>query len=53
MQLDNLQGQHQFHIRQRLRMMVNQYEVRAVSPTAPRVSCWRSRSRSGSPSRSR
>ncbi|KAB1925138.1 hypothetical protein AB0J94_06940 [Micromonospora noduli] len=32
MQLDNLQGQHQFHIRQRLRMMVNQYEVRAVSP---------------------
>lgn len=32
MQLDNVQGQHQFHIRQRLRMMVNQYEVRAVAP---------------------
>ncbi|MBM0275604.1 LURP-one-related/scramblase family protein [Micromonospora tarensis] len=32
MQLDNLQSQHQFHIRQRLRMMVNQYEVRAVAP---------------------
>ncbi|KAB1933853.1 hypothetical protein F8271_23910 [Micromonospora sp. ALFpr18c] len=32
MQLDNLQSQHQFHVRQRLRLMVNQYEVRAVSP---------------------
>ncbi|MGK5441787.1 hypothetical protein ACSNN7_08175 [Micromonospora sp. URMC 105] len=32
MQLDNLQTQHQFHVRQRIRMMVNQYEVRAVAP---------------------
>ncbi|MEU7926632.1 hypothetical protein [Micromonospora sp. NPDC049801] len=32
MQLDNLQTLQQFHIRQRLRMMVNQYEVRAVAP---------------------
>ncbi|MEH0971966.1 hypothetical protein V6U77_12620 [Micromonospora sp. CPCC 205546] len=32
MQLDNLQAQQQFHIRQRLRMMVNQYEVHAVAP---------------------
>ncbi|MDG4807367.1 hypothetical protein O7634_11465 [Micromonospora sp. WMMD1120] len=32
MQLDNVQGQHQFYVRQRLRMMVNQYEVRAVAP---------------------
>ena len=32
MQLDSLQTQHQFFIRQRIRMMVNQYEVRAVAP---------------------
>ncbi|WP_200215590.1 hypothetical protein [Micromonospora coerulea] len=32
MQLDTLQTQHQFFIRQRIRMMVNQYEVRAVAP---------------------
>lgn len=32
MQLDNLQTQRQFHVRQRIRMMVNQYEVRAVAP---------------------
>jgi uncharacterized protein YxjI len=32
MQPDTLQAQHQFHIRQRLRMMVNQYEVHAVAP---------------------
>ncbi|MEU5939498.1 hypothetical protein ABZ807_09930 [Micromonospora sp. NPDC047548] len=32
MQLDSLQTQHQFHVRQRIRMMVNQYEVRAVAP---------------------
>ncbi|KWV34674.1 LURP-one-related/scramblase family protein [Micromonospora rifamycinica] len=31
MQLDGLQAQHQFHVRQRIRMMVNQYEVRAVA----------------------
>ncbi|MBM7077887.1 MULTISPECIES: hypothetical protein [Micromonospora] len=31
MQLDSLQAQHQFHVRQRIRMMVNQYEVRAVA----------------------
>ncbi|MEU9510464.1 hypothetical protein AB0D32_29765 [Micromonospora sp. NPDC048170] len=29
---DNLQAQQQFHIRQRIRMMVNQYEVHAVAP---------------------
>ncbi|TDB74804.1 hypothetical protein [Micromonospora sp. KC723] len=32
MQFDSLQTQHQFHIRQRIRMMVNQYEVHAVTP---------------------
>ncbi|MEU2612948.1 hypothetical protein ABZ570_15420 [Micromonospora sp. NPDC007271] len=32
MQLDSLQTQHQFLIRQRIRMMVNQYEVHAVAP---------------------
>jgi uncharacterized protein YxjI len=32
MQLDGLQTQHQFFVRQRIRMMVNQYEVRAVAP---------------------
>lgn len=32
MQLDSLQSQRQFFIRQRIRMMVNQYEVRAVAP---------------------
>ncbi|MDG4795358.1 hypothetical protein [Micromonospora sp. WMMD1082] len=32
MQLDSLQTQHQFHIRQRLRFMVNQYEVHSVAP---------------------
>ncbi|WP_341718602.1 hypothetical protein QQG74_02135 [Micromonospora sp. FIMYZ51] len=31
MQLDNLQAQHQFHIRQRIRFMVNQYEVHSVA----------------------
>ncbi|MEE3919340.1 hypothetical protein V2I01_16365 [Micromonospora sp. BRA006-A] len=29
---DNLQAQHRFIIRQRLRMMVNQYEVHSVAP---------------------
>lgn len=32
MQLDVLQAQRQFHIRQRIRFMVNQYEVHAVAP---------------------
>ncbi|MFI5486901.1 LURP-one-related/scramblase family protein [Micromonospora echinaurantiaca] len=32
MQPDTLQAQQQFHIRQRVRMMVNQYEVHAVAP---------------------
>ncbi|MEV0152983.1 hypothetical protein AB0H57_04475 [Micromonospora sp. NPDC050686] len=32
MQLDALQQQHQFHVRQRIRMMVNQYEVHSVAP---------------------
>ncbi|RKR89085.1 uncharacterized protein YxjI [Micromonospora pisi] len=32
MTIDQLQGQRQFYVRQRLRMMVNQYEVRAVAP---------------------
>ncbi|SCE81404.1 hypothetical protein [Micromonospora mirobrigensis] len=32
MQLDALQQQRQFHIRQRIRMMVNQYEVHSVAP---------------------
>ncbi|TCB92783.1 hypothetical protein E0H26_23300 [Micromonospora zingiberis] len=32
MQLDSLQSQHQFHIRQRVRFMVNQYEVHSVAP---------------------
>ncbi len=32
MQLDSLQAQHQFHVRQRIRMMVNQYEVHSVAP---------------------
>ncbi|GGM21714.1 hypothetical protein [Micromonospora yangpuensis] len=32
MQPDVLQGQQQFHIRQRIRLMVNQYEVHAVGP---------------------
>ncbi|MEU6020981.1 hypothetical protein [Micromonospora sp. NPDC047134] len=32
MQLDSLQAQHQFHVRQRLRLMVNQYEVHSVAP---------------------
>jgi uncharacterized protein YxjI len=32
MQPDSLQAQHQFSVRQRIRMMVNQYEVRAVAP---------------------
>ncbi|MEV6694520.1 hypothetical protein AB0M35_23910 [Micromonospora sp. NPDC051196] len=32
MQLDSLQSQHQFHIRQRIRLMVNQYEVHSVAP---------------------
>ncbi len=32
MQLDSLQTQYQFLIRQRIRMMVNQYEVHAVTP---------------------
>ncbi|MEU4642641.1 hypothetical protein [Micromonospora sp. NPDC023814] len=32
MQPDTLQSQQQFHIRQRIRMMVNQYEVHAVAP---------------------
>ncbi|WP_434742563.1 hypothetical protein [Micromonospora sp. SH-82] len=32
MQPDFLQSQHQFHIRQRIRMMVNQYEVHSVGP---------------------
>ncbi|MGN9774682.1 hypothetical protein ACTMS0_02695 [Micromonospora sp. H33] len=32
MQPDNLQAQQQFHIRQRIRLMVNQYEVHAVAP---------------------
>ncbi|MER7330625.1 MULTISPECIES: hypothetical protein [unclassified Micromonospora] len=32
MQPDALQAQQQFHIRQRIRMMVNQYEVHAVAP---------------------
>ncbi|MEV4628021.1 hypothetical protein AB0J90_17230 [Micromonospora sp. NPDC049523] len=32
MSVDSIQGQQQFYVRQRLRMMVNQYEVRAVAP---------------------
>ncbi|MEV2236619.1 hypothetical protein [Micromonospora sp. NPDC049891] len=32
MQLDSLQAQRQFHIRQRVRFMVNQYEVHSVAP---------------------
>ncbi|MEU8021999.1 hypothetical protein AB0B88_07230 [Micromonospora haikouensis] len=32
MQLDTLQHQQQFHVRQRIRMMVNQYEVHSVAP---------------------
>ncbi|AEB42388.1 MULTISPECIES: hypothetical protein [Micromonospora] len=32
MQLDSLQSQHQFHVRQRIRLMVNQYEVHSVAP---------------------
>ncbi|MEW2384494.1 hypothetical protein AB0873_20720 [Micromonospora sp. NPDC047707] len=32
MQPDNVQAQQQFHIRQRIRLMVNQYEVHAVAP---------------------
>ncbi|MBX7269449.1 hypothetical protein KIF24_27850 [Micromonospora sp. Llam7] len=32
MQLDGLQAQQQFHIRQRVRFMVNQYEVHSVAP---------------------
>ncbi|WP_327038988.1 hypothetical protein [Micromonospora maris] len=32
MQLDSLQAQHQFHVRQRIRLMVNQYEVHSVAP---------------------
>ncbi|MFI7552325.1 hypothetical protein ACIBQ2_21550 [Micromonospora sediminimaris] len=32
MQLDSLQAQQQFHIRQRVRFMVNQYEVHSVAP---------------------
>ncbi|MBY8871855.1 hypothetical protein K7640_08385 [Micromonospora sp. PLK6-60] len=32
MQLDALQQQQQFHVRQRIRMMVNQYEVHSVAP---------------------
>ncbi|NLU80248.1 hypothetical protein HCA58_18040 [Micromonospora sp. HNM0581] len=32
MRLDGLQAQQQFHIRQRLRFMVNQYEVHGVAP---------------------
>ncbi|MFV2101936.1 hypothetical protein [Micromonospora sp. LOL_024] len=32
MQLDSLQTQQQFHIRQRVRFMVNQYEVHRVAP---------------------
>ncbi|SBT50922.1 LURP-one-related/scramblase family protein [Micromonospora auratinigra] len=32
MQPDSLQSQQQFFVRQRIRMMVNQYEVRAVNP---------------------
>jgi uncharacterized protein YxjI len=32
MRLEQLQAQRQLHIRQRLRLMVNQYEVRAVAP---------------------
>ncbi|TDB77906.1 MULTISPECIES: hypothetical protein [unclassified Micromonospora] len=32
MQLDSLQAQHRFHVRQRIRLMVNQYEVHAVGP---------------------
>ena len=32
MQPDSLQSQNQFFIRQRIRMMVNQYEVHAVAP---------------------
>ncbi|GAB3975790.1 hypothetical protein V1634_16940 [Plantactinospora veratri] len=32
MQLDVLQSQRQFHVRQRVRFMVNQYEVHAVNP---------------------
>ncbi|MEU5725081.1 MULTISPECIES: hypothetical protein [unclassified Micromonospora] len=32
MQLDRLQTQHQFIVRQRIRMMVNQYEVHAMAP---------------------
>ena len=32
MQLDVLQSQRQLHVRQRVRLMVNQYEVRAVAP---------------------
>ncbi|MFF5172760.1 hypothetical protein ACFY3U_09015 [Micromonospora sp. NPDC000089] len=32
MQLETLQHQQQFHIRQRIRLMVNQYQVHAVAP---------------------
>jgi uncharacterized protein YxjI len=32
MQLEALQQQRQFHVRQRIRMMVNQYEVHSVAP---------------------
>ncbi|MGC5051079.1 hypothetical protein ACLQ2S_06475 [Micromonospora sp. DT48] len=32
MQLDSLQAQQRFHIRQRVRFMVNQYEVHSVAP---------------------
>lgn len=32
MQLDQLQAQRQFHVRQRIRLMVNQYQVHAVAP---------------------
>ncbi|MFI6758368.1 hypothetical protein ACIBF5_04380 [Micromonospora sp. NPDC050417] len=32
MSVDQLQGQQRFYVRQRLRMMVNQYEVRAIAP---------------------
>ena len=51
--MDVLMGIERFAVTQKITMMVNRYEIRAVAPDGRRAGCSRWRSRSGWRSRSR
>jgi len=53
MELQRLQAEQRLIVRQRVRLMVNQYEVHAVQPDGSEGELLRSRSRSAWRSRSR